>query len=207
MKEDWWFLTSSQKKPAKIRHELQKEFKEINNNARVALITLSDFHEIASKYYNLPSVHTELELNAEYYCRHKLVPQFEKQLWKKLYEYAVEQDVTNFSDEFYICNDNEVMGNDIKVESCTFRIEEDNAIYSIILNMPIEMYLSYEDNEGDSFEMGEVHYTISANVEFVQEIDVDANKLSDFIEFEILGMGIIDPSVTDRYDFYSDEDA
>ena len=207
MKEDWWILSSSQKKPAKIRNELKKEFKEINNNVDITLITLSEFHEIASKYYNLPSFHTELELNAEYYCRHKVVPKFERQLWDILYGYAVEQDVTDFSDEFYKCNDNEVMGDDIKVEVCSFRIEEDNAIYSIILNLPIVMYLSYEDDEGDSFQMGEVNYTIFANIDFIQGINVEENKLNDNIEFEILGMEIVDLSVIDPYDLYSDEDA
>ncbi len=45
------------------------------------------------------------------------------------------QDITDFSEEFYKCNDNEVMGDDITVESCSFRIEDNTAIYSIILNM------------------------------------------------------------------------
>lgn len=48
-------------------------------------------------------------------------------------------DVTNFSDEFHICNDNEIIGNEIKDESCFLRIEDNNAIYSLILNMSIEI--------------------------------------------------------------------
>lgn len=205
LKEDWWILKGESKKPQKIRPELSKEFTEINNNAYIEMITLKDFHELASSYFDLPSFYTELELNAEdYYCNN-LIPSYQCELYDKLFDFAVIQDVVDFSEEFYKCNDNEVYGDDIITHAFSFRIEDNNAIYSAILHMPIQMYLSYEDREGDSFSMGSVYYTLVAKIEFVQKIELADCKLNNKIDYDIMSYEIIDLEVIDPYDHYLDE--
>lgn len=205
LKEDWWILKGSRKRPDKIRSELEEEFKEINNKASIELITLSAFYEKASKYFCIQSFDTELELNAEDYVKAKIWPMFIEELSDELINYAVAQDISDFSDEFYKCNDNEILEGDVEIEFIDFRIEENSAIYSIKLLLPIEIYLAYEDNEGDRFSMGEVYYNLNANVEFIEQIDKSQKKQLEGITFGIKGYEISDLDVIDPYDYYSDD--
>lgn len=206
LKEDWWLLKGEEKLPVKIRPELEKEFKEFNEDCEIFFFDLSKFQSLSADYFKFPSYHTYLELNADTYCRNVLFPKYVNNIWENLYDYASQLDAIDFSEEFYKCNDNEVLVYELELISCEFQINNDFAIYSMLVYLPVHISLSYEDNEGDSFPMGEINLTVEANIEISQKIDTEKNKLDENSDYEITYIDHLEVEIVDPYDYYGDND-
>lgn len=202
LKEDWWILSGEDKVPVKARQELVDEFKELNPNCEIFFLNLSAFHKLASEYFKIPSYYTYLELNADYYCRNKLYPKYLKLIWDDLYEYANQLDPVDFNDEFYKCNDVEVLGYELEYISSEFLIDDEYATYTILVNLPISMNLSYEDDEGDIYPMGGINLTVEAIIDISQEIILKDNKLKDDNGYTIVNYSENDIQTISPYDYF-----
>ncbi len=207
LKEDWWVLKGEERLPVNVRPELVKEFNETNPKCGIFFLNLATFQSLTSDYFNLPSYYTYLELNANSYIREKLFPKYSQLIFDELYNYAIQIEPIDFSDEFYKCNDNEVLVEGLEFISSDFLIRDESAIYSIIVNLPVSIYLTYEDNEGDNFPMGEINLNIEASIEISQKILIKDNKLEDDDGYEVSYIVDKDIQIIEPYDYYCEKEA
>lgn len=207
LKEDWWVLKGEEKTPVCIRPELKSEFKDINKNTDIYLLSLSQFQLLASNYYNMISLYTEMELNAENYCRNVLYKKYRDELYDEVLQHIVDIDNGYFSSDFERCNIIEHEIYELEVKQCDIVINDDLAVYTFTLSTNTIINYTFEDSEGDVFHFGYVDFDLEANVEFHVDIELDTNNLLNDNGFEITNFSYNDIKVNDVFDYYSDREA
>ncbi|MCT4507517.1 MAG: PIN-like domain-containing protein [Tepidibacter sp.] len=122
-KPDWWEMEND--KLIGPRKELIEEFKRYNSNKSIHFLTLRDFYSVTSKYYNVLSYITELELNAERYVEEQLIKEIDEEITDTITHH--EYDYENYID--YPCNDYDVSYVDYEVKDIDFEVIEKEAVY------------------------------------------------------------------------------
>lgn len=197
-KEDWWILKGENKQCDRMRDELRKEFIDETQNDRIEFITLNKFFDLFSRYHQVQSRKTDIELNALNYINNTITKKYYNQLMSEVSYYLFNLNYTDFDDEFYR-GVPEPNYEDPTIGEFNVYFEKGDAVYNIKYESEAEVDLGYEDNENDYFRLGDVSMTVVVTAEIRRKITSD-----DVYELNIVDVDHKEITVVNPYDLYYD---
>jgi hypothetical protein len=193
-KPDWWEIEND--KLIGPRKELIEEFKRYNNNKNIHFLTLRDFYSSTSKYYNVLSYITELELNAERYVEEHLIKEVDEEITDTIayHEYNYESYID------YSCNDSDVSYVDYEVKDVDFEVIEKEAVYYVTLEGIVNVSLSHKDEEDDEYDMGSIELKVLIELDIRKTIDVEKMELEEDTRVTVDSFQVIDYEYKDPFE-------
>lgn len=170
-KPDWWQIEKD--KLIGPRKELIEEFKKCNKNYNIVFLTVRDFYSLTSKYYDVLSYITELELNAERYVEEQLIKEIDEELTDTItyHEYNYESYID------YPCNDSDISYVDYEVKGIDFEVIDNEAVYYVTLEGIVNASLSNKDEEDDEYYMGSIELKLLIELDIRKTVNIEEMKL------------------------------
>lgn len=191
-KPDWWEIIND--RLIGPRKELVEEFVKCNEDKNIYFLPLKDFYSLTSKYYNVLSFLTELELNAEKYVKDELLKEIDSQVSETIsdfvyfdidYDNLIGLPIDEVEEIFF----------DYDLKESTFEVINNKAIYYIALKVEgcINLYRVYRESDEDDIkiEMGDVDLYIDMEIKVSKEIDIENNILKDDMEYKVDSIEVV----------------
>ena len=210
---NWWNPQKKSGNPETIHKFLLNEFQEIHCSYEeekfidLKFMTLVSFSEFCNSIFD---IETCLKIEEEKQVE-KLLKIFETSICNEMHTFVACMDFTKISEEFYINNDGEIFENDLKLCSYCFEIKDKYIEYELSVELPFELIIAYEDNDGDRIILGEAELLLSAIVSIRQEF-IKNNKLNTYTiltpkkineaNFTVSSISYEVISCKDPYDYY-----
>jgi hypothetical protein len=198
-KEDW----KIKKNGSKFRPELYREFNDYCPDKQIHFMNLSDFYSLSEHVDNL----IKLEINADTYVRNYLFGEIQEEIQEKLFGYFIEHDFTDMHDDYYRNNNGDAERlDDLKLEEVKVVVDELEVEYALSVSLPAISYVSYEDNEGMVFSLGDISADVVARVIVTFDLKdgkrVNSSRLIELEDFELQNI-----YSRDLYDVYADDES
>ena len=188
-KEDWWELKNN-KQTISMRNELYKEYVAITGNEKIEFVTLSNFYELFSDYYEICDIKTTLELDYQSYIQDKIYNKYSKFIDEEIIRYVKNIDWLDIDSEFYDVDQVHIDYDDISIDEITLHFDDDGEAAFYDVRISTETYpiiLEKSDNFGKSW-IGQVilKINISARIDRdLRNLDEDAISCKTF-SYEVI---------------------
>ncbi|MGV8149853.1 MAG: PIN-like domain-containing protein [Alkaliphilus sp.] len=196
-KEDW----KIKKNGEKYRLELYREFKDYCPEKEIHFIDLSQFYSLSEQVDN----RIKLEIDAETYVTNELFIQIQEEVIDELYNYFIQYDFTNVHDDFYRNNNGEAEQlDDLQLSEVKVIIDESEIKYVLSVSLPMILVISYKDNEGMEFSLGDINADVVAKVIVTFDLK-DSKRVSNSRWIEYEDIELLNIHSRDLHDVYADD--
>lgn len=182
VKEDWWDNNSQ---GAAMREELRKEFISITRNSSIEFLTLNQFYELFSKYYQIQDIKTQMEISIVEYAENFVLGERREEIIEYIKALCNELNVSEISEDFLACKSKEYEIWDLDIENTAIHFDEETAFYEITVEANIEGSFLDDGN----ILLGQAELIMSLNIE-IQRDFLDSDEIG--LEFKNASYQIFD---------------
>ena len=152
VKEDWWVIRGEQKEAVRMRDELLKEYKAETGSEKIEFMTLSQFYELFSQYYQTYDIKAALELDYDSYIRGLINSEYAEAIDLELNERISQIEWDDIDTDFMFIQTPEVDFDEIVVNEVALHFDNDaeTAFYEVKVSVntyPIHINKCEQDTE------------------------------------------------------------
>lgn len=162
VKEDWWDI----KQDNVMRSELYNEFITITHNESIEFLTLDNFYELFSRYYQIQDTKTQMEISMDEYAQKCILEDYEYEIIRYVEGICDELDPQEIYSEFSVVERVEHNAWDLEIENVAIHFDEEAAHYEIAVGVNVEMTYLADDNSL----LGKAELVFHVNVEVQRDL-------------------------------------
>lgn len=203
-KEDWWEKDKSDNLLC-ARKELVQEFEENTLNKKIEFLTLNTFYEHMTRLLHILSLNTLLNLEIDSYITYFNSKKVATDtVENKLNEISEKLELSEYIPEEFSAS--EFVWSDWEILSGFVEIQENYAIYIFEVEGYSDYKISFEDNEGNSFDIGELNVEFTGNIQ-LKRIIAEDYKCSDDFEICDIVFDVETSNFKGLCELYAEQDA
>lgn len=152
VKEDWWVTKGEQKEAVCMRNELLKEYTAETGKEKIEFMTLSQFYELFSHYYEICDIKTTLELDYDSYIRGLISSKYSNEIELELLNKVSGIEWDDIDSDFMLIKPPEVDFDEVVLDEVTLHFDNDgeSAFYEVKVSVntfPIHINEYEQDTE------------------------------------------------------------